>query len=125
METEEIKVEQKVLPQWFKPGQSGNPNGRPPMTDQQRAIKKATKEFIAEYKEGLGEALPLISPVLIAKALEGDIPAIKEIHDRVMGKSEAKTDITSGGEKIMFLPAELINKNNISNDSNTSTIENS
>lgn len=121
METGVIRNEQGQ----FIPGVSGNLNGRPPMTEEEKIVKKATKEFIKEYKEQLGESLPLISPVLIAKALEGDIPAIKEIHDRVMGKSEQKTDITSGGERIMFLPAELIEKNSISNDSNTSTIPNS
>ena len=68
----------------FIPGVSGNPYGRPPETEQEKIKKKATKELIKEYKESLGEALPLIQPVLIAKALEGDMTAIKEIHDRVM-----------------------------------------
>jgi len=74
--------------------------GRPPETEEDKIIKKATKELIAEYKESLGEALPLIKPVLIAKALEGDMTAIREIHDRVMDKSKQPTDITSGGEKL-------------------------
>ena len=82
----------------------GNPGGgRPPNSSippEQLAIKKATKELIAEYKESLGESLVLIKPVLIAKALEGDVSAIKEIHDRVMDKAKQSTDITTGGEKI-------------------------
>ena len=32
--------------------------------------------------------------------MEGDMSAIKEVNDRVMGKSEAKTDVTSNGETI-------------------------
>lgn len=78
-----------------------NREGRPPDTPESKIIKKATKELIEEYKEALGESLPLIKPVLIAKALEGDMTAIKEIHDRVMDKAKQQTDITSGGDKII------------------------
>jgi hypothetical protein len=89
----------------FKEGDDPRRNldGRPPDTPESKIIKKATKELIAEYKEALGESLPLIKPILIAKALEGDMTAIKEIHDRVMDKSIQKneTDLTSGGEKIL------------------------
>jgi len=84
----------------FKPGVSGNPNGRPKDTPEDKIIKKATKQLIAEYKEGLGEALALIKPILIAKALEGDVPAIKEIHDRVMDKAKQSTDVTSDGKAL-------------------------
>lgn len=77
-----------------------NLEGRPPDTEQDKIVKKATKQLIAEYKEALGEALPLIKPVLIAKAMEGDISAIKEIHDRVMDKAKQPTDITTDGQTI-------------------------
>ena len=105
----------------FIPGVSGNPEGRPPDTLQDKIIKKATKELIAEYKESLGEALPLIKPVIIAKALEGDMTAIKEIHDRVMDKAKQSTDITSKGEQlnlgVVILPQR--------NDNSESTLESS
>jgi hypothetical protein len=84
----------------FKPGESGNPAGRPPMTENEKLVKKAAKQIIAEYKEALAEALPYIQPVLIAKALEGDMTAIKELHDRTMDKSKQPTDITTNGESI-------------------------
>ena len=93
----------------FVPGTSGNLEGRPPDTFEQKIIKKATRELIAEYKEGLGESLPLIKPIIIAKALEGDMTAIKEIHDRVMDKAKQATDITSNGKTIV-LPYEILNK---------------
>lgn len=86
----------------FSNGTAPGP-GRPPETLEQKIIKKATRELIDEYKEGLGEALPLIQPIIIAKALEGDMTAIKEIHDRVMDKSKQPTDITSNGETIPVL----------------------
>lgn len=78
----------------FIKGVSGNPEGRKPDTLEDKIIKKATKELIAEYKEGLTKALSQIQPILIAKALEGDVPAIKEIHDRTMDKAKQSTEIS-------------------------------
>lgn len=85
--------------------------GRPPDTEQDKIIKKATKELIKEYKESLGEALPLIKPVLIAKALEGDMGAIKEIHDRVMDKSRQNLGIDGGEAGLAIQFAPVFNKN--------------
>lgn len=83
------------------PGYTANPNGRPEKTEAEKLEAKAKRDFIKEYKETLRQALPLISPVLIAKAMEGDMTAIKEVNDRVMGKAEAKTDITSNGKDLI------------------------
>lgn len=103
----------------YQPGQSGNPNGRPKLTPEQKAVKKAIKEMVKEYKEKLAEALVEISPILIAEALKGNIQAIKEINDRVMGKPEQQTDITSGGEKINPVPILNVIPGNNSNQQNT------
>lgn len=94
----------------FVPGISGNPDGRPVEDETTKIRKKATKEIIAEYKEALGEALPMIQPILLAKALEGDMTAIKEIHDRVMDKSKQPTDITSDGKSIQISFDPAFNK---------------
>ena len=91
----------------FKEGNPGG--GRPKDTLEDKIIKKATKQLIAEYKEGLSEALVLIRPVLIAKALEGDVSAIKEIHDRTMDKAKQPTDINLEGnitQGVVFLPSK-------------------
>lgn len=105
MDENEIKGIKRNEDGTFAVGKIGGP-GRTPDTPQQKIIKKATKELIAEYKEALGESLPLIRPVLIAKALEGDIGAIKEIHDRVMDKAKQPTDVTTNGKDI---PQPIIN----------------
>lgn len=77
----------------YKPGQSGNPNGRPKLTPEEKAVKKATKELIKDYTDKLADALPAISPVLIAQALGGNLIAIKEINDRVLGKPKETIDL--------------------------------
>jgi hypothetical protein len=108
METGTIRDEQGR----FIPGVSGNPNGRTPDSLEDKIVKKATKELIAEYKEALGESLPMIQPILIAKALEGDMVAIKEIHDRVMDKSKQSTDITTNGESVNPVLIKFIDADN-------------
>jgi len=82
--------------------------GRTPDTLEDKIIKKATKEIIAEYKEALGEALPLILPILKAKAMDGDMTAIKEIHDRVMDKAKQSTDINNPDGKLQPVLVEIV-----------------
>lgn len=97
-----MEESEKNTPQhlWKKGQPSPNPNGRPPMTEEEKIIKKAQRDFIKEYKESLKEALPRISPVLIAKAIDGDIQAIKEVNDRAMGKANQNLDVTTAGESL-------------------------
>ena len=44
-----------------------------------------------------------LSGVLLDKALEGDIPAIKEYMDRALGKALQNVDVTSGGEPMRIV----------------------
>lgn len=90
----------------------GNMGGRRlPDTPEQKIIKKATKQIIAEYKEALAESLPLIRPALIAKAMEGDVPAIREIHDRTMDKAKQHTDVTTDGKELPQPLLYVLNNN--------------
>ncbi|WP_411727785.1 DUF5681 domain-containing protein [Methyloglobulus sp.] len=56
----------------FKPGESGNPNGRPKNKTPATLIRKS-----------IADDLPDIINALIAKAKEGDVPAAKVLLDRV------------------------------------------
>lgn len=67
-----------IEPYQFKPGQSGNPSGRPRKPLTERLIAKLAQE------EGL-EAAALVAAIL-KKAKEGDISAWREIADRIEGK---------------------------------------
>ena len=102
-DNEQIKADKPWL---FKKGVSGNKNGRPKKTEVEKIKDKATKQFIQEYKDNLAKALPKIEPVLVAKALEGDIMAIKEINSLIIGQIKPKDDT---GDKI--LPQPIININ--------------
>lgn len=61
---------------WFKPGQSGNPSGRP----KSKPVRDALRALIEEL--GLEQAVRAI----YTKACEGDVSAFKEVADRLDGK---------------------------------------
>lgn len=48
----------------------------------------------------VGQYVPIIMDALVAKAKTGDVPAIKELFDRTLGKPAQSLDVTSKGEKI-------------------------
>lgn len=66
----------------FEPGQSGNPNGARKPRAFAEELRMALKATDASDRNGLRR----IADALIAKAAEGDVPAIKEVADRIDGK---------------------------------------
>lgn len=106
----------------FVKGVSGNLKGRNPETEEEKAIKKARKELINDYTEKLAGALADISPVLIALAVTGDISAIKEINNRVLGMPKQSISLDTE-ELVGEVKFELvIKKNENSNTQNNSSI---
>jgi hypothetical protein len=71
----------RVIGRPFQPGQSGNPNGRPKSKPFKQALQKALRAA-----EDDSEMMARIALALVTKASEGDVPAIKEIADRLDGK---------------------------------------
>lgn len=82
----------------FKSGISGNPNGRPRTKMFTEALVRHL--HIGENQKGGGKKdtkLDAITKMLIKKAQEGEIAAIKEIAERVEGKSDASVSVQHSG----------------------------
>jgi hypothetical protein len=70
----------------FQPGQSGNPGGRSKSEKLYRdALRKAILD-IAENDPQRRRKIELIAEAHVAKAMEGDVPAINSLADRLDGK---------------------------------------
>jgi hypothetical protein len=67
----------------FEEGQSGNPAGRP----KSAKLFKDALTLAIKRTEGDKTMLAHIADSLVAKALLGDVPAIKEVADRLDGKA--------------------------------------
>lgn len=92
MNTQEI-VKKRIIGKPFKVGNPGGP-GRPKETKEQKLVKRAVKELVSEYEENLAQTLPDLAPVVIKKALKGDIQFVKELHD-VIGVRKGNQNITA------------------------------
>ncbi len=68
----------------FKPGQSGNPNGRP----KKALLSDALRRQLAEAVQGAPEKTIAehIARALIREAVAGNVQAIREVGDRTEGK---------------------------------------
>lgn len=73
----------------FQKGKSGNPRGQKRSKDFASALRIAIKEA---DKEG-GTKLRRVADALVVKAMAGDIPAIREIADRLDGKVPQAVDL--------------------------------
>jgi hypothetical protein len=73
--TRSEKTGQKQKPQLFKPGQSGNPTGRP------KGARNATTLAVEALLDGEGEAL---TRKAIDLAKDGDMQALKLCMDRIV-----------------------------------------
>ena len=85
---------------YLLPGHTANPAGRPVKTDEQKLTEQVIKKRVDEHLAGLADALPKIRPILIKKAEEGDISAIKDVEDRVMGKPAIQEEKKGGDVNI-------------------------
>ena len=104
---EEVKpsentVEKQKPAHLYKPGQSGNPAGRP-----KGALNFSTKWaiFIEKVAKQNNMTPDEIDEQLLAvgfkKAKEGDYNFYRDIHDRKFGRAKQEIDITSKGESIV------------------------
>jgi hypothetical protein len=76
----------------FKPGQSGNPGGRPKIAPFSRACRELLEKPVPDDPEGRTYA-EAIARTLAEKALAGDIRAAQEIADRAEGRARQAIEI--------------------------------
>ena len=83
----------------FKPGQSGNPAGKPVWT---RSVETLFRDAISKIAldQSIEDVERELVITLLAKAKKGDMRALEMYLDRLYGKPKNSTDITSGGEKL-------------------------
>lgn len=75
----------------FKPGQSGNPGGRPKRT----RLTDALLAQLAELDKGEETTAEAVARALIRQALGGNVQAIREIADRTEGKPRQAIDVNA------------------------------
>ncbi len=95
----------------FKPGQSGNPNGRPKGSLNRSTIAKKWLEVMQDSKnpisgevEKLSQA-DLMTLALIHKARKGDVSAYKQLMDSAFGLPQQNVNVTE--EKPIFPGIDL------------------
>lgn len=105
------------IPTQFKPGKSGNPNGRPKRDWTWSGLLEEAMEETDETGEPYKK---IIARKLRALGIKGDTTAIKDLMNRMDGMPQQSTDVTSKGEKILVVPPELIDKYGITSDTEDS-----
>mgnify|MGYP001589383905 CR=1 FL=1 len=82
----------------FKPGQSGNPNGRP-------SFRKALEKVLEENGGHVRPALERIAAKAVKKAISGDVRAMEFVADRLDGKPVQAIEV-SGQVAIRYVVKE-------------------
>jgi hypothetical protein len=82
----------------FKPGQSGNPNGRPKKLPE---LEVLLAEVLSDEKDGT-EAAKAILMALRAKAVKGDIRAAEVLLDRAYGKAKQSSEVSIKTDQPIF-----------------------
>ena len=96
----------------FKPGESGNPEGRPPgiQNSKTRLLRWLQQELDvtnpATKQKERATVLEMMDAALIQKALKGDVNAYRELVDRFEGKVVNKSEHSGPDGKDLF-PSSL------------------
>jgi hypothetical protein len=77
----------------WKPGQSGNPKGRPKSLTLSEAYRKKLAEVDPEDEQGRSYA-EILAEQIVSKAKTGDVAAVRELADRTEGKARQTVSLT-------------------------------
>lgn len=122
----------------FKPGQSGNPSGRPPRTPYADAHRIVADLPVAELGNSRGDSVAIRTAKAVAReAMKGKIPAAVEAANRTEGKpresdraqdSEERMDVPTLQKKIREIyglpePTEITTENLVAKNEGVETTE--
>ena len=95
----QVKNTEGIEPYKWKPGQSGNPSGRPPLGT---SLTELMRKFLEEIPPGqtLSYRDAFIRKVYKLAMEEGSESAIRLIWNYIDGMPVQRADITSDGEKL-------------------------
>jgi hypothetical protein len=85
----------------WKPGQSGNPRGRPPEKPIRDALKKVLDEF-----EGDTGAIHALAKVAVKQALKGDHRFWREVRDMIDGPIRQEMEAMLEGAPVKVVVVE-------------------
>lgn len=108
---------ENLIGKGFKPGQSGNPSGKPPGTKNRSTIARKVLEMRGLLSKGRMEGLKAKFPevtdsmtveeimtiVMAENAITGDDKAYKAVMDSAYGAPKQDIDHTTAGEKINII----------------------
>jgi hypothetical protein len=89
MSANRTKTGKKAPPTAFKPGQSGNPSGRPKLPEDVKHVRELAREYTQEAVDALVTVLRGESSSAGAK-----VSAAQALLDRGWGKAEANVNMT-------------------------------
>lgn len=112
------QIKKKAPSTAWKPGQSGNPNGRPKGISITEMVKSALEEIEPKTKKPWKDLI--IKRILLKATNDGDTNMLKAIWSYIDGMPKQSTDITSGGRPI---PIMAVDTHVSSDDSDTENSE--
>lgn len=110
METDAKPSGNSAKPWLFKPGQCGNPNGRPRKSPALREMERVTREQATVVLEKLaGPALRVLQQALAGRDRALAVRCAIDVLDRTQGKAIQRIDATmSGGETTTIVTVEQL-----------------
>lgn len=90
---------ERLHPYWFKPGQSGNPKGRPPLTEEEKAERKDARKII---KSAAVEAAEKLVKLMQEDGDKHNYEAIVNILDRAIGKPNQPIGDENSAIRVVF-----------------------